>query len=167
MNLARLRSVLAHLPTADLPPRVLNVGCGDYVCAQTLHGARPGWARFGVDLDGAALRRAHQRDPALRLVHSDARCLPGLVKGEFGLVLVRHPDLFRSQAAWTAILPVLPGLVAPGGGLVITVYAADEADLLRSMLRLPPDALDAAQITAPDLAGHDRFVFVYRMDGHG
>lgn len=160
-DLARLRSVLTSLPTAGLPPRLLSVGCGLYPCGPTLHGARPTWALWGIDRDGAALRSARQRDPSLRLVRADVRSLPGLLRplvGGFGLVLVRHPDLFRS-AGWAAVLPDLRALAAPGGALVITLYAPDEAEMVRR-LGLTQGAQDQSMYAPVDMAGHDRFVIV-------
>ncbi len=160
-DLARLRSVLSSLSTAGLPPHLLSVGCGVYPCAPTLHGARPGWTLWGIDRDGAALRQARQRDPSLRLVRADVRSLPGLLRpmlGGFGLVMVRHPDLFRS-AGWAAVLPELRSLVAPGGALVITLYAPDEAEMVRR-LGLTNGAVDQSAFAPVDMAGHDRFVIV-------
>lgn len=166
-DLARLRSVLNALPTASLPPRVLSVGCGSYPCAATLHGARPGWTLWGIDRDRVALREARRRDPLLRLVQADARALPGLLRplvGGFGLVLVRHPDLFRS-AGWAVILPGLRALVTPGGALVITLYAPDEADMVRRWGLVGSDpAGDEAAFAPVDMAGHDRYVIVVRVE---
>lgn len=162
-NLTRLRSVVSALSTANLPPRLLSVGCGVYPCAATLHGARPGWTLWGIDRDGAALREARRRDPLLRLVQADVRTLPGLLVGGFGLVLVRHPDLFRS-AGWAVVLPGLRGLVAPGGALVITLYALDEAEMVRRLGLVGSDpAGDEAAFAPVDMAGHDRYVVVVRV----
>ncbi len=161
---ARLRSVLRLLPAERLPPRLLNVGCGPFPAARTLHGARADWTLWGLDRDGHALRiarRAHS-DLPLVLVRADARTLPGLLRGTFGLVIIRHPDLHRRRA-WQAILPRLGELVAPGGALLVTLYAAAEADLLptRTLPSLLP--LDEAALAPVALDGWDRYVFAYNV----
>ncbi|NDJ77328.1 MAG: class I SAM-dependent methyltransferase [Chloroflexi bacterium] len=165
-ELPRLRSVLEQLPGANLPPRLLNVGCGAYLCARTLHGARPGWARYGLDWRAAALREAHEREPDLRLVQADARELPGLLHTRFGLVLARHPDLYRQRAAWAVILPALLDLLAPGGVLLVTVYGAEEIELLDTWALPPGPPLDHTLLAPVDLAGQDRFVLAFAPKAH-
>jgi SAM-dependent methyltransferase len=152
----RLQSALAQLPLDDLPPRVLNVGCGAYPSAQPLSQALPGWTLYGVDVDGEPLRRA--RCPDLHLIQADARYLP--VRASFGLVIIRHPDLYRSYTAWAQIIPSLPALLAPGGLLLITLYAPEEVELIRA-LSLPP-AYCLNGLASADLAGYDRYVLAYR-----
>ena len=164
--LPRLRSVLLQLPTPRDARRILNVGCGAYPCARTLHGARPGWVRWGVDWDGDALRRARQADPGLRLVQADARHGPGVLRTTFGLVVVRHPDLFRHRAAWERIMATLPDLLAPGGALLITLYAPEEVALVQDVERLPVWPVDEGRLAPVDLAGHDRFVVAYWQECH-
>jgi trans-aconitate methyltransferase len=160
-SLARLRSILAQLPLASLPPRLLNVGCGPYPSAHLLRDVLPAWALYGLDLDGEALRRARRDAPFLCLVQADANTLPGLLQARFGLVLVRHPDVYR-QAAWCRIIPRLPALLAPGGCLLITLYAPEELEALR-MLDLPLVCwLDEPALAPPDLAGRDRYPLVFR-----
>lgn len=160
MNLARLHSLLIALPGVDLPPLLLNVGCGDFSSNLTIRTALPGWTLYGIDLDHAALVRARQQNPAPQVIQADATNLPGLLHATFGLILVRHPDLFRHRAAWSRIIPALPVSLAPGGFLVITLYAPEEVELIRT-LRLPPAyPLDERTLAAPDLAGHDRFPVV-------
>ncbi len=157
---SRLRSILEQLPMAALPPRLLNVGCGEWEEAATLRQMLPGWTFYGIDLDSAALRRALQSDPRLRLVQGDAIHIPGLLRASFGLILVRHPDLFR-RTAWRRILPALPHQLAPGGYLLITLYAPEEAEHIRAVPLPPLTPLDGRALAAPDLAGHDRFPLLY------
>jgi SAM-dependent methyltransferase len=159
---ARLRSALAQSPRAGLPPRLLNVGCGAYHSAAALREERPGWARYGVDLDGAALRHAHDQTPDLRLVQADARCLPALLHTSFGLVLVRHPDLYQCRAAWNQVIPALPALLAPGGVLLIALYMPEEVDIIRA-LDLPP-AYPLNGLAPVDLAGHDRYLLAFLLE---
>jgi trans-aconitate methyltransferase len=138
---------------------LLDVGCGEYPSAETLRDRLPEWALYGIDLDRDALRRARTHFPDLRLVQADARHLPALLHTTFGLILVRHPDLFRRRAAWSRIIPTLPDLIAPGGALLITLYAPEEVELIRA-LRLPPVyALNG--LASADFAGHDRYVLAF------
>jgi SAM-dependent methyltransferase len=153
---ARLRSALAQLPLDDLPPCVLNVGCGAYPSAQILRDALPGWTLYGMDIDGDALRRA--RRPDLHLVQADARHLP--LRASFGLVTIRHPDLYRSYTAWAQSMPSLFSNLAPGGLLLITLYAPEEVELIRALNLPPAFALD--DLASADLAGHDRYVLAFR-----
>lgn len=160
-SLARLRSILAQLPLAGLPLRLLNVGCGAYPSARLLQDALPAWALYGLDLDGNDLRRARRHAPAMRLVQADAVDLPGLLRAQFGLVLVRHPDV-HLRAAWCQIIPRLPALLAPEGFLLITLYAAEEVETVRT-LDLPHTCpLDESALAPPDLAGRDRHALVFR-----
>jgi SAM-dependent methyltransferase len=160
-SLARLRSILAQLPLEGLLPRLLNVGCGAYPSARMLRNALSAWALYGVDLDGDALRRARRDTPSLRLVQSDAKDLPGLARARFGLVLVRHPDVHR-RAAWCRIIPQLPALLAPGGSLLITLYAPEEVETMRALDLPPPCPLDESALAPPDLSGRDRYALVFR-----
>jgi SAM-dependent methyltransferase len=160
-SLARLRSILAQLPLADLPPRLINVGCGVYQSARPVRDALSTWALYGLDLDGDALRRARRDTPSLRLVQANAKDLPGLLQARFGLVLVRHPDVHR-RAAWCRIIPRLPALLAPGGFLLITLYAPEEVDAVRALDLPPACPLDESALAPPDLAGRDRYGLVFR-----
>ncbi|MBN1203093.1 MAG: methyltransferase domain-containing protein [Anaerolineae bacterium] len=160
--LGRLRSVLAQLPVAALPHTLLNVGCGEFPSAHALIDALPGWRLIGVDLDGAALRRAQTRAASLHLLQADAIHLPDLLRARAGLILVRHPDLYCRSSAWSEIISMLPRLLAPGGSLIISVYVPEEIDLIRSLSLPPAYPLDEGALSAPDLAGHDRFVLAYR-----
>lgn len=157
--LPRLRSVIAQLPCVGLPPRVLNVGCGSFPSAGELRAALPGWTLYGVDIDGAALCRAYRAN-GVRLIQADATALPLALQVRFGLVLVRHPDVFRRRA-WAEIIPRLPALLAPGGLLLIMVYAPEEVRLIRSLPLLPDYPLDEDNLAAADLVGRDRFVLAF------
>jgi SAM-dependent methyltransferase len=163
--LSRLRSILAQLPVADLPPRLLNVGCGAYPSALAIRHALPGWTLYGVDLDGQALRCAQNQmqghAPALRLLQADAIHLPALLRARLGLILIRHPDLRHQRDSWSQIIPTLPALLAPGGVLLITLYAPEEVDLIQSLTLPAPYPLDEHTLAAVDLAGHDRFALAY------
>ena len=118
--------------------------------------ALPGWALYGVDLDGKLLQRVHLDAPDLHLIQADARWLDRLFHAAFGLVLVRHPDVFR-RSAWKRVFATLPALVAPGGALIVTVYAAEEVERIRAF-GLPLAPVDPASLAATGLSGEDRFV---------
>lgn len=158
----RLSSILACLPLPGSAPSALEVGCGAFPAARGLAGVLPGWAFYGIDCDGAALRYARCDAPLLCLVQADARGLPGLFHACFGLILVRHPDVFHASAAWCAILPALPGLLAPGGVLLITLYAPEEVELITSFGLPPFHRLDESLLVPADLSGRDRFALIYR-----
>ncbi len=160
--LPRLESVLQQL-TQDTAPRVLNVGCGAFPSAPTLRRARPGWALYGIDTNRAALRQARASDPRLRLLQADIRTLPHILHQTFGLILVRHPDLFRHPQTWEDVIPRLPAMLAPGGALLVTLYSPHEAAILAGFDLPPPAKLDEDALVAVDLAGRDRFVQVYRV----
>jgi len=160
-SLARLRSILAQLPLAGLTPRLLNVGCGMYPSVHLLWDMLPGWALYGLDLDGEALRHARRDAPFLRLVRADANALPGMLRARFGLVLVRHPDVHR-RATWCRIIPCLTGLLVPGGYLLITLYAPEEVETVLALDLPPACPLDESALAAPDLAGRDRHALVFR-----
>jgi SAM-dependent methyltransferase len=138
-SLPRLRAMLTHLPLDNVPTRALDAGCGDFPSMRTLRAALPGWMIVGLDRDGPALHRAHlfaQADPTLHLIQADVRDLPMLFRAAFGLIMIRHPDLFRNRTVWEQAIPALLGLLAPGGVLLITLYAPEEVEII-SALNLP------------------------------
>lgn len=161
-DLRRLHSVLTCLPRSSAALRVLNVGCGAYPAAPALHDAFPGWHLWGLDRDLRALRAARRHTPSLTVIAADLDSLPGLLRGRFGLVLVRHPDLFRSSA-WGRAMPRLPGLLAPGGVLVIALYAPDEVEAVRGLALPHRMPLDERRLAPAGLAGQDRFVLAYNL----
>lgn len=166
-SLSRLRAVLSQLPLTGVPPRVLNAGCGDFPSMWTLRAALPDWMIVGMDRDASVLRRARSDmpldpDPALHLIQADARDLPHLFRASFGLIMIRHPDLFRNRAMWENTIPALPGMLAPGGALLITLYAPEEAEMISTLdLPHPLTGFDNGSLPRVDLAGRDRFVRVY------
>lgn len=174
-SLPRLRAILTHLPLNGVPTRALDAGCGDFPSMHTLRAVLPGWMIVGLDRDGHALRRARRSihtnhadpDPVPHLVQADVRDLPMLFRpisrgGGFGLIIVRHPDLFRNRAVWEQTIPALPGLLAPGGVLLITLYAPEEAEIVGTLcLPAPLPLFDNGLLPRVDLAGRDRFVRAY------
>ncbi len=139
---------------------VLNVGCGTFPAASALRRVLPGWRLVGVDLDAQALRRARETSADLWLLQADARQLWQTLRAEFGLVLVRHPDVFRRNA-WREIFKRLPALVAPGGVLIVTAYAAEEIARICSF-GVPLAPVNQQALVPPDMSGADRFVLQWR-----
>jgi len=161
--LSRLHSLLRQLPSDHLPPALLSVGCGTFEDEPTLRAALPNWALYGIDVDGEALRRARQHAPSLRLIQADAINLPGLLHMQFGLVIVRHPDLHLRRKTWSQILPRISSLLTPNGLLVITVYSHEETRLLRSFNLPPAYPVDEHALAPSDMGGRDRYVQIYRV----
>lgn len=164
--LPRLESVLRQLPVVDTP-RVLSVGCGTYPCAFTLRHVHPAWALYGVDIDMRALRQAREADRGLRLVQADMRDLPGLLRTSFGLILVRHPDLFRHPQAWETVIPRLLSMLAPDGWLVVTVYSSHESAILDDLALPPPQPLNDRALAVVDIIGRDRYIHLYHANSTG
>jgi SAM-dependent methyltransferase len=159
---ARLRSALRQLPLAGMPARALDIGCGANAAANVLHDLLPGWTFYGIDIDHDALKHAQVGFPAQYLIQADARTLPGLFRACFGLIVLRHPDLYRHRAAWKQIIPVLPALLAPGGSLLIALYAPEEVELIRGLPLPPPYPLNG--LAPVNLAGQDRYLLVFRPE---
>ena len=159
-HLARLHSLLRQLPLAS-GHNILSVGCGVFPESLTIRTTLPGWTLYGLDLDVDALRRAHQRDPGLHLIQADASHLPGLLHARFNLILARHPDIFRHERAWKRILCALPEMLTPGGSLLVTLYAPEEASLVRALSLPSPYPLAQDKLAPVDLAGRDRFALAY------
>ena len=108
----RLASILDQLPVSTTA-RALSVGCGAYHAVYTLCDQFPGWTYVGLDRDHGALQTAQRIINGVRgvqLVQGDALALPGLLHTRFGLILVRHPDLFLHLADWHTIMHRLPAL---------------------------------------------------------
>ncbi|HET7037103.1 MAG TPA: peptide chain release factor N(5)-glutamine methyltransferase [Thermomicrobiaceae bacterium] len=182
---------LARLQARDQPARVVDVGTGSGALAVSLahHAAgQPIPAPFIVasDRSPAALRVA---------ARNVARLAPGkvtLVRGDLlgwsrpgiDLILANLPYLRPEQAnpsiSWEppealfaaeegfalylALLPQAARLLAPGGALACEIDPAQRQIALNSARRWFPEA-DTRITVAPDLAGHDRYLFVER-GGH-
>lgn len=158
--LPRLESILHQLPQSTATC-VLSVGCGTFPSALTLRRTRPGWTLYGIDMDRAALCQALENDPRLCLVQADIRDLPDVLRRSFGLIMVRHPDLFRHPQTWEAVIPRLPAMLAPGGTLLITLYSPHEASILDGFGLPQRLALDDDALLSVDLVGRDRYVSAF------
>lgn len=157
---ARLRSAIARLGLNGVPPRGLEIGCGAYPAASRLAGLLPGWWWIALDLDEAALHRAPRGSTVL--VRADAERPPLAAGVRFGLILVRHPDVLR-RSAWARLLPRLPGRLAPGGALLITLFDPDEAHAVRALPMPPARPLDEAALVLAGRDGRDRVVLAFQF----
>jgi ribosomal protein L11 methyltransferase len=116
-----LRWIAAH---ARAWPRVLDYGCGSGILAigAALHGAR---SIDAVDIDPAAVH-ATRANAAANGVTLNAGA-PELAHGRYDLVLA---NILAKPLELLA--PVLAGLVAPGGALVLAGILERQADALRA-----------------------------------
>jgi len=64
---------------------------------------------------------------------------------------------------WCRIIPHLLALIAPGGYLLITLYAPDEVETVLAPGLPPTCPLDESALAPPDLAGHDRYALVFQQ----
>lgn len=154
----RFASLLRALPPLPIE-RILDLGCGDAKGAIMLAARYPGATIYGIDYDLSALRCV---PPCVQPVLADVRQLP--FNARFGLIVIRHPDVFRSAAAWKQALQSALELLVAGGVLIVTCYSIAEADRLRAwlaVLLLQPIRL-STDLAAVDQTGQDRFAFALR-----
>lgn len=119
------------------PRRVLSVGCGTCEEGEALVQALGGPQALqlvGVDLDETAIEEARRRLPIGTFLCADAARLPTRWRGSFDLVLVRRPDLLAQPQRWREVLAALPGLLGPGGQLILTFAGHAEARVARHWL---------------------------------
>lgn len=161
-NAGRLNSLRALLPQ---PRTVLELGCG--ACTDIpLVDCFGADLLIGVDYDLIALRWANglNAGPRLQLVYADITQLP--FNYRFDMVVIRHPDVVLSVAAWSAAIIQLPVNLKRGGHALITTYDLYEYEWVVGMvsqnvpsltrLTLPHD-----QLAPVGIAGRDRFYVVY------
>ena len=127
-------------PAGTAPPTALDIGCGEGADARWL--AAQGWDVTGVDWSDVALERARSAVRGAGLVArfaqgdaTDADFLAGLSPtGTFDLITLAfiHPEPEDRHAAYAH----LPGLVAPGGHLLVVAH--DPAHGLRGFGGPPP-----------------------------
>jgi SAM-dependent methyltransferase len=158
-HLARLRSAITRLALEGVPPRGLEVGCGDSPAA-ALAAVLPAWQWIALDVDHSALRRAPRGSAAL--VRADAERPPLAVGMRFGLILVRHPDVLRRHA-WARLLPGLAHWLAPRGALLITLFSHDEARVVHDLPLPPARLLDDAVLAPATHDGRDRIVLAFQL----
>lgn len=159
----RLQSALLALhPPGDAPVRrVLEVGCGADVSVKALRRVYPSAVLFGLDRDW----RVVPRIPAAFTFVADAARLPLARHVQFDLVLIRHPDVYRSRTGWLAVCAALPPRVTPGGYVLVSCY--ERAELRQIERALAQDgvqgvALPAQRLAPVDLAGRDRYIQAFR-----
>jgi SAM-dependent methyltransferase len=133
--------------------RALDLCCGDAYFTIALAKATAPEMTIGVDLDDDALelgRKAVTESGLtnIELITADARSLPSLVDGTFGLILLA--STLHGIPGKKTILELLRSLLDPGGRLVIVNWHAlsrarcevlGKARGPRPELRMPPAAL--------------------------
>ena len=168
-NLSRFASVLRQLPLL-VAPSILDLGCGTARCALAIQERWPDVTPIGLDCDQAALRHGPN---AFAPVQADLRALP-LHAGQFGLILIRHPDVDRAPESWRAAIQVTPALLCVGGILLVTCYSLAELDQIKhwladatAKLSVSAQSLGFAveRFTPPDGVGHDRYPAAWRFAG--
>lgn len=126
-------AVVEHLTPIPARGLALDVGCGEGADAVWL--ASRGWDVVGVDWAGIALERARQRAASralrARFVEGDATDPAFLASlsptGTFDLVTVAylHPEPEHRLRSYAH----LPGLVSPGGHLLVLAHDPGHGDL--------------------------------------
>lgn len=167
VSLARFRSLLAAIGplSSRSAPLVLDLGCGDWYYRPTLRATFPDARIVGIDFRVEPDPDLGPDRGALQ-IQADMRRLPLPMRGVWGLIVVRHPDVDRSHYAWEAALREVPALLCPGGVILITTYSAAELHQARGWVRghpgLVPFDPPPAQLAPPSLIGHDRFYTAFR-----
>ena len=159
----RLQSALLALNAAGAPPvsHVLEVGCGSQVSVEALHRVYPAAALYGLDRDW----RVVGNGTAVRTFVADAARLPLARHIQFDLILIRHPDVYRSRTGWLAACAVLPGWIRTGGHLLVSCYESAELRQIEQALAgngawsVP---LPAQRLAPVDLSGRDRFLMAFQ-----
>lgn len=145
----RVLSALAYLRV--LKPdikRVLDAGCGQEPSGNVVSQVWPMAITVHVDAHAGAFVD----------VRADLCALP-LQQGWFDLVVVRHPDVARRPDVWAAALVNLRFALNTQGILLVTCYAYDEYDWLRSHWPLPDWRLLPSKALAPQaIDGRDRLI---------
>jgi SAM-dependent methyltransferase len=158
-NLLRFAEVLKQLPPLPVL-RVLDLGCGAARCALAIRGRWPGATIFGVDW---MVTDVQKRVPTFGSIQADLRALP-LRRGQFGLVVIRHPNVDQVPETWKTAIQSVPNIVCEDGLLLVTCYNLAELERVRFWLsgqteiRVSPERL-----TQPDGVGHDRYVAAWRI----
>ncbi|MBN2470406.1 MAG: hypothetical protein JXN59_06760 [Anaerolineae bacterium] len=159
----RLQSALLALRPLNGTPvrRVLEVGCGADVSVKALRRVFPTAALFGLDRDW----RVVPRHPAAFTFVADAARLPVARHVQFDLVLIRHPDVYRSRTGWLAACAALPARVTPGGHLLVSCYESTELRQIERALTqdgVQGVALPVQRLLPVDLSGRDRYILAFQ-----
>ncbi len=118
VSLALERAIECRLlAEVDLPAPLLDVGCGDGLCASILFAGRRA-PDIGLDLAPGALRAARARGAYLSLVAGDAARLP-FRTGSVGSILTN--SVLEHIADLEGVLPEMHRVLKPGGKVVATV----------------------------------------------
>ena len=117
--------------------RVLVVGCG--MCSDPVFLAGLGCEVIAFDVSSTAVAQARRRfaDSSVKFEVADLLAPPTEWAGAFDLVT----EIYTVQALYgearAAAIKALPGLVAPGGTLLVIARATDEEDPVRDPAMMP------------------------------
>jgi len=139
----------AHRPAGD-GRRALVVGCGYGDDAEYVAGL--GFEVTAFDISATAIEDARRRfpDSSVEYVAADLLATPAEWAGAFDLVVEIYTVQPLYGAPRAAAIAALPGLIAPGGTLLVIARATEETDPVRDP-RAMPWPLTRAEVAA--LAG--------------
>lgn len=159
-RLAFRRMLEAYVPrTGYVAPessRILDIGCADctegHVLSSYFGGQPFGYQSekvlvVGIDLDRKALERAElnyriaefSEDqigprmiplPNYQFICGDAQQLTTLVKGEFDVVVARHPNIAEQKLVWKTIFQQAVSVMKPGSLFIATSFSDIEQKML-------------------------------------
>src|SRR5579864_132780 len=99
-------------------------------CALAIQLRWPEARIFGLDRTVAGIQKQHLTGI---VIQGDLRTLP-LRRRQFGLVVIRHPDVDRASESWQNAVRTVPDLLCESGLLLVTCYSLAELDRIRSWL---------------------------------
>ena len=145
---------------------MLDLGCGSAECANPIKQRWPEAHITGIDRNGLVLPSVPSFVTA---VQADVCALP-FKPAVFGLIIIRHPDVFRRSIDWKAAINGSARLLSNTGCLLITCYSLPEAERINGWLRqawLPLGHgaqifLRPEIIAVSDLVNHDRSAFAWQ-----
>jgi SAM-dependent methyltransferase len=118
-----LLGAFAELVRADGDGEILDLGCGPgYV---TSHLGELGLRAFGVDVSEAMVGLAREAYPGLRFEVGSMAAL-GLGDGSVVGVLARYSVIHTPPEDLPTVLAEIGRVLAPGGHLLISLFATDE-----------------------------------------
>ncbi|MCY0940801.1 class I SAM-dependent methyltransferase [Streptomyces antarcticus] len=125
----------AELVRATGNPRAADVGCGPGHMTAVLDGL--GLDAFGLDLSPAMVGHARRAHPALRFDEARMEDLP-VGDGALGGVLAHYSMIHTPPGELPALLAEQVRVLAPGGLLLVSFFAADAPEPVRFDHRVTP-----------------------------
>ena len=160
-SLTRFTGILCQLPVLPVP-RVLDLGCGTARCAVAIQRRWPEVRFYGLDW---VTTNVQKNIPSAAVIQGDLRALP-LRRQQFGLVVIRHPDVDCAPQGWQSALHIIPELLSEDGLLLVTCYSLAELDRIRGWLANRCEIhISSVGISPPDSVKHDRYAAAWRFSG--